>query len=132
VARTTEKETPADDLPLWAAAQERADRAIEAYDARRQAEQKAYDHASVRWCANATKAVRLCADLLPEFTADDVWDVMEKGAVDPIESERNPAALGPVILAFVRADYIAKTGELRPSRFARRHRDLTVWAKVAA
>lgn len=89
------------------------------------------EHAARRWRENAAKAVRLCAEIMPDFDADDVWDVLEKGGADPIETERNPAALGPIILAFARTDYIRKTGEMRRSRFARRHRDLTVWRKAA-
>lgn len=109
-----------DDLPLFAAAKARA-QGIEAAD----------DHASIRWREAASKAVRLCADILPDFTADDCWEVLEKGGADPIETERHPAALGPIILAFARSDFIEKTGEMRRSRFTRRHRDLTVWRKAA-
>lgn len=97
--------------------------------ARERGIRKADDHASIRWREAAAKAVRLCADLLPDFTADSVWEVLEKGGADVIETERNPSALGPVILAFARDQYIQKTGELRPSKFARRHRELTVWTR---
>ena len=98
-------------------------------EARQEAINRAEAHASTRWQDAAIRAIRLCADVLPDFTADDVWVALEKGGADIIETERNPAAMGPAFRAVARLGYIQKTGQARPSIFIRRHRDLTVWAR---
>jgi len=64
---------------------------------------------------------------MEDFTSDDVLQAMEAAGV-PMAGV-NLAALGPVFQAASRAGEIRKTGTLRPSRFARRHRDLTVWER---
>ena len=80
--------------------------------------------ASPSWKAAARTALRTVAAREPDFTADDVLAELER-----MGAPRTPnlAALGPVFLAAARAGEIVKTGELRRTRFARRHRDLTVW-----
>lgn len=78
------------------------------------------------WRTSATEAIRWCAANYPEgFTADEV--LMRLASIGaPLT--HNLSALGPRFLAAARAKVIVKTGETRPSRFARRHRDLTVWS----
>lgn len=73
------------------------------------------------------RSVRTTARLLPDFTADDVWGYHENTGGPTV---REPAALGPIMLRLARAGVIVKTGELRRSRLARRHRDLTVWRRA--
>ena len=77
------------------------------------------------WKNSATEAIRWCATNYPEgFTADEV--LMRLAAVGaPLT--HNLSALGPRFLQLARAGEIVKTGWNRPSRFAHRHRDLTVW-----
>lgn len=82
-------------------------------------------HASPTWRRAADEAVRWCAADLVTFTTDDVLARLAAVSAPPTHSL---TALGPVMLAAARAGVITKTGEVRPSRIARRHRDLTVWA----
>ena len=86
-------------------------------------------HADVRWKSDARAALRWCCERYPEFTADEVWQRLgEAGAATTHE----PAALGPIFLWASRQGIIVKTGYVRPTRFARRHRDLTVWRSAGA
>jgi hypothetical protein len=81
-------------------------------------------NAAPDWRAAAESAVVWCAFHHETFTTDDV--LLRLAAVDaPLT--HNLSALGPVMQAAARAGLIAKTGVLRPSRLAQRHRDLTVW-----
>lgn len=82
-------------------------------------------NAAADWKAAAALAVRWCAGNLTTFTTDDV---LVRLAAMHAPSTHNLSALGPVIQAAARAGLIAKTGHLRPTRLAQRHRDLTVWA----
>lgn len=77
------------------------------------------------WKLLARAVIRQCATLMVDFTADDVVVALDQQGAP---RTHNLAALGPVFLAAARAGEIRKTGALRPSRIARRHRDLTVWA----
>lgn len=58
------------------------------------------------------------------FTADHVWAKLD--ALD-VEMPYTPSALGPLFLESAKNGEISKTGRLRRSRFARRHRDLVEW-----
>lgn len=83
------------------------------------------DHnADRKWKADALDAVRWCAANYSEFTADQVWI-----RLDAVSGARThePSALGPVFMRAARLAYIEKTGYVRASTIARRHRDLTVW-----
>jgi hypothetical protein len=82
------------------------------------------------WVAAARAAIRNRSVVMEDFTADDVLVAMEGAGVPLIGV--NLAALGPVFLAAARAGEIRKTGLQRPSRFRRRHRDLTVWERATA
>lgn len=93
--------------------------------------QRADDHASTRWKALATQCVRICADTLPDFTSDDIWAALAHSTKDIIEGERNPSALGPVMLAMARTGYITKTGTVRPSKRPAQHgQEIRVWRKA--
>ena len=93
----------------------------DSWTAREDAIQRAEDHADEEWKRAAYDAVILTARLRPTFTADDVWERIGDS------STHEPSALGPVFLRASRAGLIVKTGYMRPSRNARRHRDLVVW-----
>lgn len=82
---------------------------------------------STAWRSAAREAIRNRSVALDDFTADDVLEALSSAGV-PLTGV-NLAALGPIFLAAARAGEIRKTGSLRPSRFARRHRDLTVWER---
>jgi len=90
----------------------------------------AEDGASLRWLALARDCVAVCASTLPQFTTDDVWAALERSGRDIIESERNPSAIGVVMLAAKRAGTIRKVEGVtvtstRPSRHGQL---LRVWA----
>ena len=92
----------------------------------------AEDGASLRWLALARDCVAVCASTLPQFTTDDVWAALERSGRDIIESERNPSAIGVVMLAAKRAGTIRKVEGVtvtstRPSRHGQL---LRVWAAV--
>lgn len=116
---------PEADLPLWAVPS--PEKVTTATQAKARAIQTAEDHAAKRWRENAWKALRLCADIMATFCSEDVWDAMQKAGADPLESDRNPSALGPIFLRAARADLIRKTGRTRPSTRDVCHRDLTEW-----
>jgi hypothetical protein len=99
---------------------------LDALAARDAGIERADDHADNFWKLQAYALVVWCSRTLPTFTADDIWDELEKSDCTTHE----PAALGPVFLRAARAGMIRKTGDLRPSRHPRRHRELTVWTAV--
>ena len=86
--------------------------------------QRADDHADPDWKAKAYDAILWCARMRPTFTSDDVVERMD---AQGIAGAVTPSALGPVFLKASKANEIRKTGQLRPTRIARRHRELTVW-----
>ena len=81
-------------------------------------------HADPDWKEAAWSVlVGLAAQGTP-FTSDHVWLQLDR---DGVEFPHTRSALGPVTLRAVRERLIRKTGRMVPSRFARRHRDLTEW-----
>ncbi len=84
---------------------------------------RANAHADSDWKEAAYQAVVEVAGRMRDFTADDVWPLLEQSG----EWTHEPAALGPVFIRAARAGVIEQTGEMRQSRYARRHRKLTVW-----
>ena len=98
---------------------------LDSLAAREDAIARADSNADGDWKEAAYRAVLSVAERLPTFTADDVWDVLERSS----ESTHEPSALGPIFLRAAKGGLIVKTGELRPTRDRRRHRDLTVWRK---
>jgi hypothetical protein len=102
-----------------------ADELAAAAQARVEAIDRAALHADDEWKVHATAAVLWCAAHLADFTADDVWIQLRR--TSPAVTTHEPSALGPIFLAASRQRVITKTTATRPSRFKRRHRDLTVW-----
>jgi hypothetical protein len=88
---------------------------------------RSQSNAAPGWKAAAAEAVRWCAQHMATFTTDDVLLRLADQQVTPTH---NLSALGPVMLSAARAGVITKTGQLRPTRLAQRHRDLTVWASA--
>jgi len=91
-------------------------------------------HASTRWIDQAFQAVLFCAFRLsqPDFTSDDVWAVLERSGRDEIETERNPSALGAVMVRAKRCGFIVKTGEVRASaRPSQHNQEIRVWRRAS-
>ena len=88
-------------------------------------------HAAERWRQAAFEAVVLVSGLLPEFTTEDVWAALEQAGRDPLETERNPSAMGAVMLRAARAGLITKTGTYATSTRPSRHvAEMRVWRKT--
>jgi hypothetical protein len=81
------------------------------------------DTAGGDWKTEAAEQVRFLARTLDDFTTDEVIARLELLGVVP----SNLMALGAVMQSAARAGVIRKTGEVRRTKIARRHRDLTVW-----
>jgi hypothetical protein len=86
-------------------------------------------HASERWAQAAYDAVVFVSGLMPDFTAADVWATLKGGERDPIESERNPTAMGAVMARAARDRLITPTGEYRPTGHHKRPQ--MVWRKTS-
>lgn len=79
------------------------------------------------WRTEAREALRWCADHHETFTADEVW---QRLAAVGHALQHEPSALGPVFMWAAKEGLIRKTGMVRPTVFARRHRDLTLWRSM--
>jgi len=77
------------------------------------------------WRTAADAAIRMAARDFDDFTADEVWDIIERDAGR--FPDITPSALGPAFLRAAKAGVITKTGVTRLTKNPRRHRDLTVW-----
>lgn len=123
---------------------ERRKRELQAATAKADAIQTVERNADPDWLERAAAAVEWLAErsvfihtgnMPPEtgghvavripFSADDVWQLL-----GGVEHGLTPSALGPVFLNAARKGIIRKTGRTVPTRFARRHRDLTEWEGV--
>ena len=77
-----------------------------------------------QWKEEALAAIRLVAECMPEFTADDVW---QTGLDEP----SNPKALGNMMLAARRAGIAVKTGRhITTARASRNAGDVAVWQSL--
>ena len=92
--------------------------------ARAEGIRRADDNAHPDWKSAAFDAVLWCARMRIDFTSDDVTERLDEVGEN---CGANPSALGPVFLRASREGHIVKVPALRPSRIARRHRDLQVW-----
>lgn len=104
---------------------------LEAEAAKAQGMATAELHATERWMLSAMVTVLFCADTLPEFTSDDVWEVLRNAKADPLETERNPKALGAVMLKAAKRGWIEKTGMVRNSKRKSLHASpRTIWRRA--
>jgi hypothetical protein len=103
---------------------DRVQQVREAQAARADGIARAEENANEAWKQIAYEVLLRVADRGRPFTADDVWDRMDESV-----STHEPSALGPVFLKASRAGRIVKTGRTCPTRYARRHRELTEWTK---
>lgn len=84
--------------------------------------------ANEEWKLEALEAVLWCAENYDRFTADEVWARLDAVGV---ASTHEPSAIGPVFLRASQAmHWIRNTKETRPTIYARRHRDLTIWESL--
>jgi hypothetical protein len=94
-------------------------------EARNDGIRRADQGADPEWREAARICVLATAWNHERFTADEVWELLAQHYSHLSTPE--PSALGPVFLKVAAAGHIVKTGDLRLSKFSRRHRDLTVW-----
>lgn len=87
--------------------------------ARYEVAQRVYASLADEWKAQAHATVIAVADVLGEFTVDDLWDA---GLVKPEE----PRALGPVLRTAARDGFIRQTGKYAKSRY-RNATPVPVW-----
>lgn len=81
-----------------------------------------HENANEEWKVAADLTVRVFADRGAEFTADDVWDVMDRLPYSTHERR----ALGPILRTAQREGVIQNTGTFVRSR--RRHKSpIPVW-----
>jgi hypothetical protein len=85
-----------------------------------EARDEALDHvergADPEWLRAARVAVGVLADQGRQFSADDVWALLDGAGVD---RPREPRALGPVIKAAVQSGRIVRVGWANSSRASR-------------
>ena len=75
------------------------------------------DNADPDWKEHAETAVRFCAKNLDEFTADDVW-----GLLQGVEAPHEPRAMGAVMRHMASQGVIQRTDRVRESVRAEAHR----------
>jgi hypothetical protein len=77
------------------------------------------------WIANGIKAVRLVAEVVEEFTTDDVWSEIERPAV------ADSRTIGVVMRLAQKESICEPTDSVRPSRFkSHGGRPLRVWRSL--
>lgn len=82
------------------------------------------DNADPEWFAEALRIVCQLAVVLPDFTADAVWE--------RLGTTREPRALGAVMRQAAASGVIVKTDRVRPSRRVECHgRPMAVWTSGA-
>jgi len=85
---------------------------------------RAEQNAAADWQAAARHAVERCAHFKPEFTSDDVWDVLSTRP----EFTHDNRALGAIMRRAASDGLIAKTDRTQPSRRTECHgRDVRIW-----
>lgn len=90
--------------------------------------QRADVHADDAWKLAAFRAIECVAAIGEPFTSDEVIVLMEADPNGP--TTHNLAALGGVFRRAASSGLIRKANATRPSKLARRHRDLTVWTRA--
>jgi hypothetical protein len=81
-----------------------------------------------RWRELAIWATERAAQLHEEFTADDIWTILETAQVAP---PREPSAMGPILREGRARGYCTSTNKTRESRRPKAHRrPLRVWAST--
>jgi hypothetical protein len=95
-----------------------------AKDARDEAVERVWRHASTEWKVKAWAILLLVASRLETFTANDLWEA-------GLPEARDNRALGPLLLQAVREGYIEPTNETRKStRIVAHQRPMAVWRSL--
>jgi hypothetical protein len=89
--------------------------------------EEAADRKAPAWKDDLAAAARACAERLPRFTADDVWDEMVEQHGEEYAKSGTPSVIGPVMLGLERDGIAKPTGEWVWTRHRRRHRQIQVW-----
>ena len=80
------------------------------------------------WLAAAEKAIRIVATAMPEFTSDDVNQVLS--TFNPPET-RSKRAMGPVLVRLAKDNVIVRTNRVRNSSRDELHNQrLSVWESL--
>lgn len=79
---------------------------------------RADHHAKAKWKKLADLAIMECARHLPEFTSDEVWEVLDGYG---IERPNEARAMGHRMIAAAKAGTITKTNRVQPTRQVKSH-----------
>lgn len=98
---------------------------VEAHRVTEQAIKRVDQAASPEWKARALMAVEYLARARTTFTADDVWEFLNKANV---EMPAEPSALGPIMRQAVKQGTIRFTGDMVKSQRPSKHQQMIrVW-----
>lgn len=94
---------------------------------KQQGMEAAYQYADLDWKKIASDALRKCAETKPEFTTDDMWEIINQTGV--VTSENR--AMGAIMQSASRAGIIKSTGYFLPSKRVSKHKSPTrVWQSL--
>ncbi len=84
----------------------------------------AYQYADLDWKKIASDAVRHCAETMPEFTSDDVWEIINKTGITTSENR----AFGAIMQAASRSGMVVATGNFIASTRKQVHKNpIRIW-----
>lgn len=94
---------------------------------KQQGMEAAYQYADLDWKKIASDALRKCAETKPEFTTDDMWEIINQTGI--VTSENR--AMGAIMQSAARAGIITSTGYFLPSKRVSKHKSPTrVWQSL--
>ena len=92
--------------------------------AKQEGMEAAYQYADVDWKKIASDALRKCAETMPEFTSDDVWEIINKTGITTSENR----AYGAIVQAAHRAGIIQPTPNFIQSKRPQVHKNpIRIW-----
>lgn len=95
--------------------------------AKQQGMEAAYQYADLDWKQIASKALRQCAETMPEFTTDDMWELINKTGITTSENR----AMGAIMQSASRAGMIKATPHFIPSKRLSKHKSPTrLWQSL--
>lgn len=74
------------------------------------------------WRERALQALYAVACTRPEFTSEDLWDVLDR--------PREPSAMGPILRRGITSGWCMWTGSVRPSSRPTQHRDVKIYRSL--
>lgn len=94
---------------------------------KQQGMEAAYQYADMDWKKIASDALRKCAETKPEFTTDDMWEIINQTGI--VTSENR--AMGAIMQSASRGGMIKATGYFLPSKRVSKHKSPTrVWQSL--